>query len=84
MVVGTWNDEFVYIPINLVVAGRKRMDLRGKLWASVLEATGQPALKTSGLKKSSLFLRACPCVYIFFRSNHSKARFKECHADSGP
>ena len=44
MVVGTWNDEFVYIPVNLVVAGRKRLDLRGKLWASVLEATGQTAL----------------------------------------
>jgi 6-phosphofructokinase 1 len=44
MVVGTWNDEFVYIPVNLVVAGRKRLDLRGKLWGSVLEATGQTAL----------------------------------------
>jgi 6-phosphofructokinase 1 len=44
MVVGTWNDEFVYIPVNLVVAGRKRLDLQGKLWASVLEATGQTAL----------------------------------------
>ena len=47
MVVGTWNDEFVYIPVNLVVAGRRRLDLRGKLWASVLEATGQPCLKES-------------------------------------
>lgn len=45
MVVGTWNDEFVNIPVNLVVAGRRRLDLRGKLWASVLEATGQPGLK---------------------------------------
>lgn len=44
MVVGTWNDEFVYVPIDLVVEGRRRLDLRGKLWASVLEATGQPAL----------------------------------------
>ncbi|MGO9570170.1 MAG: ATP-dependent 6-phosphofructokinase [Desulfomonilaceae bacterium] len=44
MVVGTWNDEFVYIPVNLVAAGRKRLDLRGKLWASVLEATGQTSL----------------------------------------
>ncbi|MGB6066242.1 MAG: ATP-dependent 6-phosphofructokinase [Desulfomonilaceae bacterium] len=44
MVVGTWNDEFVYVPIDLVVSGRRRLDLRGKLWASVLEATGQPAL----------------------------------------
>ena len=45
MVVGMWNDEFVYIPINLVVAARKRVELQGKLWNSVLEATGQPSFK---------------------------------------
>jgi len=45
MVVGTWNDEFVYIPIKEVVKGRKRVDLNGRLWRSVLEATGQPSFK---------------------------------------
>jgi len=45
MVVGAWNDEFVCIPIRLVVTGRKRVPLDGKLWNSVLEATGQPSLK---------------------------------------
>ncbi|MDQ7784233.1 MAG: ATP-dependent 6-phosphofructokinase [Desulfomonilaceae bacterium] len=45
MMVGTWNDEFVYVPINLVVTGRKQVDLNDKLWRSVLEATGQPPLK---------------------------------------
>ena len=45
MVVGTWNEEFVFIPINLVVAGRKQVDLQGRLWSSVLEATGQPSFK---------------------------------------
>lgn len=45
MVVGLWNDEYVYIPINLVVTGRKQIDLDGKLWSSVLEATGQPSFK---------------------------------------
>lgn len=45
MVVGLWNDEYVYIPIDLVVAGRKQVDLNGKLWGSVLEATGQPSFK---------------------------------------
>jgi 6-phosphofructokinase 1 len=41
MVVGSRNEEFVYIPINLVVDKRKQVDLNGKLWSSVLEATGQ-------------------------------------------
>jgi 6-phosphofructokinase 1 len=48
MVVGTWNDEFVYIPIQLVIQARKRVDLNGKLWTSVLESTGQPSLKPEG------------------------------------
>ncbi|MCA1961829.1 MAG: ATP-dependent 6-phosphofructokinase [Desulfomonile sp.] len=47
MVVGAWNDEFVCIPIRLVATGRKRVPLDGKLWNSVLEATGQPSLKPS-------------------------------------
>jgi 6-phosphofructokinase 1 len=45
MMVGIWNDEFVCVPLRLVVTGRKRVDLNGKLWQSVLEATGQPPLK---------------------------------------
>jgi 6-phosphofructokinase 1 len=45
MVVGTWNGEFVCIPIGLVVQERKRVDPDGRLWHSVLEATGQPSLK---------------------------------------
>jgi len=45
MVVGMLNDEFVHIPIRLVVSGRKRIDVAGKLWNSVLEATGQPPFK---------------------------------------
>ena len=45
MMVGTWNDEFVYVPIKLVVTGRKQVNLNDKLWRSVLEATGQPSLK---------------------------------------
>lgn len=43
MMVGTWNGEFVYVPIRLVVSGRKQVDLNGRLWQSVLEATGQPS-----------------------------------------
>jgi 6-phosphofructokinase 1 len=45
MMVGTWNDEFVYVPIRIVVSGRKQVDVNGKLWRSVIEATGQPTFK---------------------------------------
>jgi 6-phosphofructokinase 1 len=45
LVVGNCNDEFVLIPVGLVVAKRKQVDLEGRLWRSVLEATGQPSFK---------------------------------------
>jgi 6-phosphofructokinase 1 len=45
LVIGNCNDEFVYVPVELVVAKRKHVDLGGRLWRSVLEATGQPSFK---------------------------------------
>jgi 6-phosphofructokinase 1 len=45
LMVGMWNEEFVYVPIRLVVKGRKQVDLNGRLWRSVLAATGQPSFK---------------------------------------
>jgi 6-phosphofructokinase 1 len=45
VVVGSLNDKFVYIPVKEIVKGRKRVDLNGKLWRSVLEATGQPSFQ---------------------------------------
>jgi 6-phosphofructokinase 1 len=42
MVVGTWRNRFVHVPIPLVVASRNQVDPDGDLWMSVLEATGQP------------------------------------------
>jgi 6-phosphofructokinase 1 len=44
MVVGQWNHQFVHIPIELLVHGRKQVEPSGDLWRSVLEATGQPSL----------------------------------------
>jgi 6-phosphofructokinase 1 len=41
-VVGFWNDNFTLIPIPMVVAKRKKIDVEGELWWNVLEATGQP------------------------------------------
>lgn len=45
IMVGMWHTEFVYVPIRLVVTGRKQVDLNGRLWRSVLESTGQPSFK---------------------------------------
>jgi 6-phosphofructokinase 1 len=47
MVVGTWNNEYVYIPTGLVTAGRRRVELGGALWQSVLASTGQPTFLPS-------------------------------------
>jgi len=41
-VVGFWNNQFTLMPIPMVVAKRKRIDVEGELWWNVLEATGQP------------------------------------------
>jgi 6-phosphofructokinase 1 len=41
-VVGFWNNNYTLIPIPMVVAQRKKIDIEGELWWNVLEATGQP------------------------------------------
>lgn len=41
-VVGFWNNQFTLMPIEQVVAKRKKIDVEGELWWNVLEATGQP------------------------------------------
>lgn len=40
--IGLLHDRFVHVPIDLIAQGRKRVDLRGMLWKSVLATTGQP------------------------------------------
>jgi len=42
MVVGVWNGHFVNVPIELAVSSRKKVDVKGLLWQSVLDNTGQP------------------------------------------
>ncbi len=42
MVVSSWRNEFVHIPIPLAVSKRQKIDPDGSLWSSVLAATGQP------------------------------------------
>ncbi|WP_203778353.1 ATP-dependent 6-phosphofructokinase [Paractinoplanes rishiriensis] len=47
LVVGTWRNRFVHVPIPLAVATRNQVDPDGDLWMSVREATGQPASFTT-------------------------------------
>jgi 6-phosphofructokinase 1 len=44
LVIGTWNNHYVHVPIPKAVASRKKVHTDGVLWRSVLEATGQPPL----------------------------------------
>ena len=45
LLIGHWNNHFVHIPISASAGKRKRIDPDGKLWLSILEATGQGALR---------------------------------------
>jgi 6-phosphofructokinase 1 len=42
MVVGYWGSEYTQVPIALATAQRKKIDPRGRIWNSVITATGQP------------------------------------------
>jgi len=46
VLVGYWNYTYVLIPMVLSAGKRKKVDPHGKLWQSVLEATGQGNLKS--------------------------------------
>ncbi|MGJ8737226.1 ATP-dependent 6-phosphofructokinase [Zobellia laminariae] len=41
-VVGRLNNKFVYLPISKVVNKRKKINMEGEFWFSVLQSTGQP------------------------------------------
>ncbi len=43
MIIGYYNGQFTHIPMKLATSKRKKIDLSGQLWLSVLEATGQPS-----------------------------------------
>ncbi len=44
LLVSHWNNHYVHIPMEASAGQRKYVDPKGKLWQSVLEATGQGAL----------------------------------------
>jgi 6-phosphofructokinase 1 len=43
MLVGFWNDKFVYMPISLSTSSRRQLDPLGEEWQYLLQMTGQPA-----------------------------------------
>ena len=45
MIVAHWNNHFVHVPMELSAGRRKQVSPNGKLWRTVLEATGQGSLK---------------------------------------
>jgi 6-phosphofructokinase 1 len=45
MLVGHWNNHFVHVPMALSAGKRKQVNPQGKLWSTVLEATGQGSLR---------------------------------------
>jgi 6-phosphofructokinase 1 len=45
LITSHWNNHFVHVPLALSAGKRKRVSSDGKLWRSVLEATGQGSLK---------------------------------------
>lgn len=42
--IGYINNEFVHIPIEMVISGRKQVDPTGELWRAVVASTGQPII----------------------------------------
>lgn len=47
MIIGHWNNFFVHVPMPLTTDKRKQVNTGGKLWQTVLEATGQGALSNA-------------------------------------
>jgi len=43
MIVSKWNAHFVHVPVSMAVKKRKKVNPHGRLWRTVMEATGQPA-----------------------------------------
>ncbi len=44
VLVSSWNDRFVHVPIPLAVARRRQLETDGAVWQHVLESTGQEAI----------------------------------------
>jgi 6-phosphofructokinase 1 len=42
LLIGSWNNRFIHVPLELAVSKRRQIDPAGIIWTSVLESTGQP------------------------------------------
>ena len=51
--ISQWNTEYVLVPLELVVLGRKRVPLEGIFWKSVIASTGQPVNLWYGESKAN-------------------------------
>lgn len=49
VLVGSWNNLFVHLPIEAAIQKRKQIHPDGILWTSVLESTGQPEIMVNDL-----------------------------------
>jgi 6-phosphofructokinase 1 len=47
LLIGRWNNQFVHLPMSASAGKRKKIEQKGKLWLSVLGATGQGSLKNN-------------------------------------
>lgn len=45
LLIGRWNEHFVHVPMSATAGHHKQVNPQGKLWNSILEATGQGSLK---------------------------------------
>jgi len=46
LLVSFWNNHYVHVPMDASAGKRKNMDPKGRLWQSILEATGQDTFFT--------------------------------------
>lgn len=47
LLIGRWNEQFVHVPMSASAGRRKKVDYDGRLWLSVMDVTGQGAMKNS-------------------------------------
>jgi 6-phosphofructokinase 1 len=51
LIIGLVNNEFVHLPIKMVVSQRNHVDPEGNLWRDTLDATHQPVLMVNSFEK---------------------------------
>lgn len=45
IIISSWNNTCIHVPIKLAISSRKKIDPNGKFWHTVINATGQLSLK---------------------------------------